>query len=196
MTSRGSRAWTATAVALLAVGCGPKLDVKTDWSPTADFASLSTYAWAPAPPSPPPGLPPPPALPGVDVPVDDDLLDGRIRRAVSANLAAKGFRAVGLATAPDFLVAYRTTRRNDVDVRSVPTGIGPFGALGASPEIHEEQIGTLVIEMLGRDRSAVLWRGTGEADMKRNDASTSPERDREVTDAVDQILRNFPPPTN
>jgi len=181
-------------MALLAVGCGPKVEVRTDWSPTADFASLRTYAWAPSPPPKPPGAPPLPELPGVDVPVGDDLLDGRIQRAVSADLQTKGFRSVGLTAAPDFLVGYRTTVRNDLDVRSVPTGIGPFGAIGATPEVHQEQIGTLVIEMLGRDRAAVLWRGTAEADLDTSNASTSPERDREVADVVDRILRDFPPP--
>jgi len=70
----------ALAVCLLAVACGPRVDVHGERSKIATFGRYGTYAWAT------------PATPAGSVAEQDaSLLDWHIRNAVDRGLAARGY---------------------------------------------------------------------------------------------------------
>jgi len=120
----------ALAVCLLAVACGPRVDVHGERSRIATFGRYGTYAWAT------------PAAPAGSVGEQDAaLLDWRIRNAVDRGLAAKGYvRSEGAAslladydvvTRPEDGAPFRDyfrDRRRDGDSRFAADGY-PEGSL-------------------------------------------------------------------
>lgn len=182
----------STVVALvLALGaCSSSITVQSDYNPEVDFSKLRTFAWLPLP-----------AQPGGDPRTQSGILAGRVRRATVADLKAKGFREVAPAAAPDFYVAYQAAIDQRVSVRSTPTHFGYHGwwgppvAMGSQTTVHQYELGTLIIDIVDRERDDLIWRGSGQAKMQRNDRRTSSERDRDIAEAVTAILKEFPPST-
>mgnify|MGYP001596272249 CR=1 FL=1 len=84
---------------LALVSCAT-LSIHTDYDRETDFSHYRSFAWVPA------------AGAGREL---ASLNDRRIRRAVEADLEAKGYRTAG-GGAPDFLVNYHTAVREKVDV--------------------------------------------------------------------------------
>ena len=72
------------------------MKITTDYDPEVDFSPLKKYAWDPTPR--PPG----------DPQVDNTLFDARVRRAVDAELATRGFQKVaeGSEDTADFWINY------------------------------------------------------------------------------------------
>jgi hypothetical protein len=181
------------SLALLAVSCAPRLQVQTDYSPQADFTKLRTYAWLPR------------AQPASGDPrVDSGLVEGRVRRAVNTALAAKGFHEVAPSSEPDFYVAYQAAIENKINVRSTPTYYGyrgwwgrgfgpPVGMVGSSTTVHQYDLGTLVIDVIDRERDDLIWRGSAQAKLSKSQRGTPAERQEAMNEAVAQILEDFPP---
>ncbi len=179
----------ASLVALvLAVGCSPSIKVASDYNPEADFNSLHTFAW----------LPVPPARTG-DPRADSSILAGRVRRATVADLKSKGYREVAPTAKPDFFVHYQAAVDDKVSVRSTPNYYGYHGwwgapmAMGSSTTVHQYEMGSLIIDIIDRERDDLIWRGSGQAKLQKNDTRTSAERDKAMTEAVTEILKGFPP---
>jgi hypothetical protein len=92
----------ALAVCLLAVACGPRVDVHGERSRIATFGRYATYAWAT------------PAVPARSAGEQNAaLLDWRIRDAVDRGLAAKGY--VRREAAGSLLADYDVVTRPEDD---------------------------------------------------------------------------------
>lgn len=176
------------AVATWMLACAPGLKVQTDYNPSADFSRLQTFAWLPISP-PPTG----------DHRADSAILAGRVRRAVSADLKAKGYREVPADAGPDFYVAYQAAIDQKIDVRSTPAYYGYGGwwgypvAMGSTTTVNQYETGTLILDIVDRERDDLIWRGSGQARLRKNDTRTSAERDQAMTETVTAILADFPP---
>ena len=176
------------AVILALGGCGPSIKVQSDFNPEADFAKLHTFAWLPLGPS-----------KTGDPRADSRILAGRVRRAAISDLKGKGYREVAATAEPDFYVAYQAAVGQKMSVRSTPTYYGYRGwwgppmPMGAQTTVHQYELGTLIIDIVDRERDDLIWRGSGQAKLRKNDSRSSAERDEDMTAAVKAILKAFPP---
>ncbi len=169
------------------VGC-TTVQVSQDYTSAQSLAGLRTYAWQSDTQE-----------KTGDIRIDSPLIDVRIREAIDATLAARGYRKVSRDRA-DFLVAYRYAIRGRVRSDNVQTSIGfgfgsysRHGAFGVSTgsDYSDYDEGLLVIDILdGRDGST-LWRGKG---TRQVFIHTKPEKMTEqVNETVHRILDQFPP---
>ena len=168
--------------ALMTAACSSSLKVVSDYNPEANFSNLHTFSWFPLPPK----------RTG-DPRADSGILAGRVRRAVVANLTSKGFREVPPNAKPDFYVAYQAAVDEKISVRSTPTYAGYGGwwgpgyypmAMGTTTSVSQYDLGTLIIDIVDRERDDLIWRGSGQARLRKNDTRSSAERDAAMKNAV------------
>jgi hypothetical protein len=174
----------ATALALCAALACSTLRVSDDYDPDVDFASYHTYAWLPDQP----GITGRPRL-------DSPLVRERIRKAIDAGLAAKGYRES--AQSPDFLVRYDLTAERRVDVSTYDTPYYTrYGYRMTLPEtvVREYDEGSLIIDVADAHQKRVVWRGIGQARLRGENAPTDPAQVQErVNEVVNAVLAKFPP---
>lgn len=183
---------TLVALPLLGVlgGCSAGLSVHQDYDPSADFAAYQTYAWSTQQQS-----------PTGDPRLDNDLTVQRIRGAVDAELAARGFRQVD-ADAAGFLIAYYATIGQKVDVYPTTTtlgyGWGPYyhggyyGTTMTTTDVYEYEEGTLILDFIDGKTKNLVWRGTGKKALASTPAPPE-EQERRLRAVASQILAQFPP---
>ena len=164
--------WVLLGLIAVAIGCS-SYSVSYDYDTGTDLTGLRTYDWMPQPAE-ASGV-----APGA---VDrNSLIDGRVKNAVNAQLAAKGVRRV--SQNPDFLIAYQVTTKDRLRVRSY-TFISDKRF-----ETYEE--GALVLDFVAPNGRDLLWRGVAERTL---DSNPTPEKtDKRINEAVEKILRGFPP---
>jgi hypothetical protein len=159
--------------------------VSYDYNKSANFASFKTYAHKDG------------------TKVGQPLIDDRIVAAIDAQLAAKGFTKT--ETSPDVFVVYHVAFDKEKDISTFSSGYGGgYGGYGwgwgggwaggsSTTQIRDILIGTLVIDIADAKQGQVAWRGMG---TKQVDAQTKPEkRDKNITNAVKKIFKNYPPKT-
>ena len=191
-----NRAGAFLAIAVMALaGCSATLKVSSDYNPEVDFKKLRTFAWLPSPPA-----------KDSDPRAASGLLAGRVQRAAIADLTAKGFVNVAPSASPDFYVTYHAAIDKKMSVRSTPTTYGGYGygygyrgwwapmpPMTSGVSVQQYELGTLIIDIVDRERDDLVWRGSGQAKLSKKDRRTSSERDVFVADAVKKILATFPP---
>ena len=165
----GSR-FTMLAGALCLSGLLVAQDVKYNFDTGTNFAKYHTYQWADLPTAHP-----------------DQLIDKQIRRAIEAQLAAKGLTRATVN--PDIQVGYQIAVNKEAPWSSWG-GCVRFGGMGqATSSIIS--IGTLGIDFFDPASKSLIWRG---AETKAIDPSSNPQKNMErMQKAVVKILKNFPP---
>ena len=179
----------ATAIATRAAD----VKVKTEHDRNADFSSLRTYTWLPTPPY-TMGM-----APGArDERFEREALDAPIRAAVDGVLRSKQFSVADQASEPDFYIVYYAAVGVGMNTSVLGehyaylTGWGsPLPGATATQSYRVVEQGTLVVDILRRDRSVAIWRGTatGAVDRTRN----TEQRLRNIDAAVKKMLAKFPP---
>ncbi len=170
-------------LAFTLAGCS-SVSVKRDYDPTVDFSKLKTYAWQH-------GEQPKTGKPQID----NALLDERVRAAVAAELAGKGFRMVEKDSA-DFLVAYFIEFKQRIGGSSVSFGVGGGsygrqGGVGYNTTVSDYEEGQLTIDFMNPASGKNFWRGVGR---RTTYDSNNPEKTTKVINsAVAGILKKFPP---
>jgi Domain of unknown function (DUF4136) len=164
---------TALAVCLLAVACGPHVDVHGERSRIATFGRYGTYAWAS------------PATPAGSVAEQDaSLLDWRIRNAVDRALAAKGYvRSDGAAS---LLAEYDVVTRSedgaafrDYFAKRRTSGDSRLSAAGYSA-------GSLVLHLVDARTGEIAYRSSATSVI-----AADGDR-RRLDEAVDRMLADLP----
>ena len=181
-----SRHWLVGCFALFLAGCASqRVDWDYDMSPGVQrqMNQWRTYAWL-----------------SMDKDQSatyhlDGLQDRRVRAAVNRDLQAKGFGMVSEADA-DFLVNYLTktkTRREENHVStSLGYGINSWGmGMQTETRVRDYEEGSLMIDFVDPSHKELVWRGRSQARIP--DRSTPEERTRQIDEAVDAILKGFPP---
>lgn len=169
-------------LALVLIGCsGIKVD--SDYDPRTNFAALQKYAW----------LPLPRAKTG-DPRLDSPLLASRIEDAIETRMAFNGFTKVEPDDA-DFFVTFHIGVDQKLDVMTIPTTYG-YGARrgyygGVETRVDQYEQGTLLIDFVDRTKADLLWRGSGQSRVSQT--SSPEEREQRVREAVNAILKQFPP---
>ena len=164
-------------------GCS-SVSVNRDFDDSTDFSSLKTFSWQHAE-QPQTG----------DPRIDNDLNDERIRNAVDATLAVKGFRSGDRADA-DFLVAYFVAHKRKLSSGSVSVGMGRgsygrYGGVGYNTGVSEYDQAILTIDILDPTAEKMVWRGVG---ARSTYEGSNPEKSTKIiNEAVEKILKKFPP---
>ncbi len=164
---------------LVMIGCAG-LKVDTDYDAAFDFTTLKTFDWAAPPP---------------DEAVDE-LVEKRVKSAVTGELQAKGF--VPSSEAPDFLIAMHVTTKTStagsVGVGlsvGIPIGRGVVSVGGGKSEPRVKKEGTLVLDVLDGKARSRIWEGTAVGAL--NGSLLPEEQQARITHAVAEMLAEFPP---
>jgi hypothetical protein len=177
----------ALGVVLVANGCS-QISVQSDFDPSADFEALKTYAWYEAE-QPKTG----------DIRIDNPILDQRVRSTVEGALNAKGYTKV--AENPDFLLVYHAAVSKELEVTSGTTAYGAYGYYGwhyvaapvwvETPTAYTYNKGTLILDIIDAKSEKLVWRGSAQAEL--NETSTQQQKKARMDEAVNGMLKNFPP---
>jgi hypothetical protein len=165
-------------------------DVRYDFDKNQDFSKYKTYKWVP--------------IKGADQP--DELTAKQITAAFDAALAKKGFTKTDSDTA-DLYIGYQTAIGTEKQFTSYNTGwgYGPgwgggwYGHGGMSTtttygSTSTVYVGQLDLSMYDRTQKELVWRGVA---TKTLDPKAKPDKkQKNITKAVEKLLKNFPPPPN
>jgi hypothetical protein len=169
------------------------IKVKTEHDRNADFASLRSYAWLPTPPYVSQVAPE-----ARDPRLAEEALDEPIRAAVDRVLAGKGFAASADAAEPDVHVVYYAAFGLGMNVSVLGehygylTGWGsPLLGTTATTSVRVLEQGTLVVDILRRDGTVAIWRGTASGAVDRS--RTREQRLQTIDTAVRKMFAKFPP---
>src|SRR5258708_35557560 len=166
-------------------------DVRYDFDKNKDFSKYKTYKWVP--------------IKGADQP--DELTGKKVTAAVNAALATKGLTMTDSDTA-DLYIGYQTAIGTEKQYTSYNTGwgYGPgwgggwYGynggmstttTYGSTSTVY---VGQLDLSMYDPTHKQLVWRGVA---TKTLDPKAKPDKkQKNITKAVEKLLKNFPPPPN
>jgi len=155
------------------MGCSSIYDVSYDYDREADFSNLKTYEWMDIPE-------------GVEI---DRSVRARVKNAVDKQLETKGF--LMNSEEPDFRIAMHTGTEEKVTYTDWGYSYGSHW-YGPAYTKFKYQEGTLLLDFIDARSKKLIWRGEAKGLVED---TISPEKlETLVNDAVQQILKNFPPP--
>lgn len=184
---RYARTALMTAATLCVVSCS-STRVNSDRDFETDFSSFSTFCWYtesdPADPRPTTGA--------------SQIVDGRIRRALAQDLAAKGYSHTDSAEA-DLEVAYYTSLSSQLRMYSTGWGYGwgygPRWGYGYSywpgwnlTTVSTYLEGTIIVDIIDREKNQLVWRGVITSALTKKSSS-----DEKIEQAMTRVLADFPP---
>ena len=173
-------------LAIAALAACSSISVTTDWDPGIDFSKFKTFA----------------VLENTDQSINR-LTDQRIRTALVAELTSRGLQKVDSPEMADLAIAYLVTTEQRTSFQTVHSGMETrhgfhhnlrfHGSVGTSrTRQHNYTVGTLIIAAYQMGNKEHIWEGSA-SDIV-NTTSRSPEQNQQhITDAVQQILKDFPP---
>ena len=163
-------------------------DVRYDFDRDKDFSKYKTYRWV--------------EVKGADQ--VDELTAKQLTAAIDAELARKGFQKTDQDSA-DLYIDYQTAINAEQEYTSYNTGwgYGPgwgpgwYGYGGAATtttygSTSTVYIGQLDLSIYDSAQKQLVWRGTAS---KTLDPKAKPDKkQKNITKAVQKLLKNFPPP--
>lgn len=171
------------AVVLNACGAIP---VSTDYDPAWQMPADPSYAWIKRPSA------------HVDPMVDNDLVAGRVHRAVDDQLAAHGLHAVADESQASLLISYHIGEEEKLDISTFHSNFGYYPCWhcygpGFDSDVWVNQYteGKLIIDMIDAKTRQLVWRGI--ASRRVPTFKTPAERDTYIRETVAAIFQKFPP---
>jgi len=152
---------------VLMISCSTVYHVSYDYDRGTDFTKFKTYSWLPLRP-------------------EDQLSkssEKRIQTAVNNQLGSKGYKLV--SKNPDFSIVAKVGTKDEYWY-----GSGYYGYRYA----HKIEAGTLLLDFVIPREYRLIWRG--EAAAVLDDSYSSEKLDKLVSEAVEKILKDFPPPSS
>jgi hypothetical protein len=166
---------TVFFVAMIGVALGQK--VQTDFDRQANFSQYKTYSWQEIKPA-------------------NSLWDARIKDAVGAQLAARGWTQV--ENGGDVAVVAIKTTKTQRTLQTFYDGMGGgwgwrrFGGGGFGESTTTEQDykeGTLVVDLYDAKSKQLIWRGSAEDTLSDNAGKNEKTLDKGVV----KMFNTFPP---
>src|SRR6202140_2590731 len=151
--------------------------VKTDYDRGANFVQYKTYSWE-------------------QVKTQDSLDVDRIKSAVNAALAAKGWTQVGAGG--DVSIVGIEMTRNQQTLNTFYDGFGGgwgwrrFGGGGfgeATTTTETYKVGTLVVDLFDTKAKKLLWRSSSTDTLSNNSEKNIKNLDK----GVEKMFKQFPP---
>jgi hypothetical protein len=160
---------------LIMLGCAFAQKVETDFNHQANFSKYKTYSWK-------------------EVKVAKSLWDARIKNAVDAQLATKGWTQV--ASGGDAAIVAIATTHTEKTLQTVYDGMGGgwrwrgFGGMADATTTEQEyKEGTLVVDVYDAETKQLIWRGSAE-----DTVSDKPQTNEKNLDkAAVKMFNKFPP---
>lgn len=148
--------------------------VKTDYDRNADFAQYKTYSWE-------------------KVQTPNPLLVDRIKAAVNAALAAKGWTAV--ESGGDISIVAIAMTRDQQTLNTFYDGFGGgwrwrgFGGFGESTTtVDTYKVGTLVVDLFDAKTKNLVWRGVCSDTL----SDKSDKNIKNLNKGVQKMFQHFP----
>jgi len=172
-------------IAFVFTGCS-SIQVSQDYEQGFDHSSLKAFAWLPNDNN-EWGL------------TNNDLVDRRIRSAITDTLKAKPFIMKDVDTA-DFLVSYNVVIEQRVSRTNISGSVsmgrstrGRSGTVGMSTGSHVRTYdrGTMLIDIHDVASNKLVWRGVSIQAL--TDLTDSQRLTTRINDTVEAILKQFPP---
>ena len=160
-----------TVITMVALAGCSTMSAQSDYDPGYDFSKLKTYSWIPNP----------------QLAQSDELFDKNFRGSMDKQLAAKGFSQTD--SNPDFKVAYHGDVQSKVDVTN--WGYRYPGWYGGV-EVYQYEEGTLIVDFVDAASGELIYRSTIKAEIDRR-SSDFERRQKRINEAVEKILKDFPP---
>jgi hypothetical protein len=164
-------------VVLLFAGKLSAQDVQTDYDHNADFTQYKSYSWE-------------------HVQTKDPLLIDRIKSAVHAALAAKGWTQVDSGGEVSIIAIQTTQERQTLNTFYDGFGGGwgwrRFGGDGfgeATTTTDTYKVGTLVVDLYDTKTKQLLFRGTSSDTLSNNSNKNTENLDK----GVEKMFKKFPP---
>jgi hypothetical protein len=149
-------------------------DVKYNYMPGTNFANFHTYKWG--------------QIAGASHP--DQILDVEIKNSVDAALAKKGFTKTE-GESPDLYVVYQIAIDQEKQWNAYGMGRARFGGMGSATSSTISN-GTLTVDFYDGKAKQQVWRG--DASKTLDPSSNQQKNQKNLTKAIDKLLKNFPPP--
>ena len=147
-------------------------DVKTDYDRHANFGQYKTYSWD-------------------KVQTQDPLWVDRIKSAVDASLAAKGWRQV--ASGGDVSLTATEIAQNQQILNTYYDNFGRgrrFGGFGdATTTTDYYQVGSLVVDVYDTQTKKLIWQGSSSDTLSNNADKNIKNLDK----SVQKMFKHFPP---
>jgi len=175
----GRMAVALMGMMFLFAGISAAQQVKTDYDRTADFAQYKTYSWE-------------------HVKTKDPLFVDRIKNAVNAALAARGWTQV--ETGGDVSIVAIQMTSNQETLNTFYNGFGGgwgwrrFGGGGmgeATTTTETYRVGTLVVDLFDAKTKKLLWRGSSSDTLSNN----SDKNIKNLDKGAEKMFKQFPPST-
>lgn len=151
------------------------VDVKTDYDRAANFGQYKTYSWE-------------------KVKTQDPLLVDRVKSAVNATLAGKGWTQV--ESGGDISIVAMEITRDQQTLNTYYDGFGGgwrwrgFGGLGESTTtVDTYKVGTLVVDLFDAKTKNLVWRGCATDTL----SSKSDKNIKNLDKGVQKMFQHFPP---
>jgi hypothetical protein len=165
----------STMLFLVALGTALAQHVQTDFDHKANFTQYKTYSWQEIKPA-------------------DSLWDARIKDAVDAQLAAKGWTQV--QSGGDVAIVAIKTTQTQRTLQTFYDGFGGgwrwrgFGGMGESTTTEQDyKEGTLVVDLYDAKTKQLVWRGSAEDTVSDKAAKNEKNLDK----AAAKMFKDFPP---
>jgi hypothetical protein len=170
-----SRITIYSAFLMAVLGSALGQHIQTDFDHQANFSQYKTYSWQ-------------------AIKSSNSLWDARIKDAVNAQLASKGWTQVDSGGVVA-IVAIKTTQTE----RTLQTfydgmgggwrwrGFGGFGDATTTEQDYKE--GTLVIDMYDAKTKQLIWRGSAEEML----SDKAEKNEKNLDKGVAKMLKDFPP---
>jgi hypothetical protein len=149
--------------------------IQTDFDHQANFSQYKTYSWQ-------------------EIKASDTLWDARIKDAVNAQLAAKGWTQVD-SGGDVAIVAIKTTQTQRT-LQTFYDGMGGgwrwrgFGGFGESTTTEQDyKEGTLVVDMYDTKTKQLIWRGSAEDTL----SDKADKNEKKLEKGVAKMFKSFPP---
>ena len=169
------RTAVCTVLFLVALGTALAQHVTTDFDHQANFSQYKTYSWQEIKPA-------------------NSLWDARIKNAVDAQLAAKGWTQVD--SGGDVSVVAIKTTQTEKTLQTFYDGFGGgwrwrgLGGMGESTTtVQNYKEGTLVVDLYDAKTKQLLWRGSAEDTLSNKAAQNEKNLDKGVA----KMFKKFPP---
>lgn len=162
-------------LALLFIAAVAWASISTDYDHNVNFSNLKRYSWG-------------------KVETQNSLWDQRVRSAVDAQLAAKGWTLVDSGGDVVVNAFGKTTAEHTMNTFYDGFGGGwrwrGFGGFGESTTtVDTYKVGSLVIDMFDPNSKNLIWRGVASDTLSNN-----PEKDTKKLDGeVHKMFEHFPP---
>jgi hypothetical protein len=170
-----SRTAVTALLFLVALGSALAQQVKTDFDHQANFSQYKTYSWQ-------------------TVKDRDPLWDSRIKSAVDAQLAAKGWTKV--ESGGDVAIVAIATSHTERTLQTFYDGMGGgwrwrgFGGMGEATTTEQDyKEGTLVVDMYDAKTKQLIWRGSSEDTVSNN----AQKNEKNLDKGVAKMFKKFPP---